>query len=218
MIVPPVPTVETSTSTWPPVSSQISGPVVAWWTAGVGRVAALTGEEGARRALEDAPGLLVGAGHRERTGGQDDLGPEGAQQGAALVGDVVGHADDDPVAEGRADPGQGDAGVPAGRLEDGPARLQASVGLGGADDRERCTVLDARRRVEELELAEHRRVGEQLGQAHEGGTAHELGRAVVHVRELRGHRGPLVGAVHGAGSGCRRGSRLTASLLRWQSS
>jgi len=35
VIVPPVPTVETSTSTWPPVSSQISGLVVVKCTCGL---------------------------------------------------------------------------------------------------------------------------------------------------------------------------------------
>jgi hypothetical protein len=39
VMVPPVPTPATKTSTWPSVSAQISGPVVASWIAGLAGLA-----------------------------------------------------------------------------------------------------------------------------------------------------------------------------------
>ena len=55
---------------------------------------------------------------------QHHFGPEHAHELAALDGEAVGHRHDERIAFLRADHGEPDAGIAAGRLDDGLARLQ----------------------------------------------------------------------------------------------
>ena len=66
--------------------------------------------------------LVDHAGAALRGRGEDDLGAEEAHQLAALDGEGLGHGDDERIALGGADHGEADAGVAAGRLDDGLAR------------------------------------------------------------------------------------------------
>ncbi len=84
------------------------------------------------------------------------------------------------VAARRADEGQGDAGVAAGRLQDDRVRLDLAGLLGGVDHGHADPVLDAVGRVVELQLGDHVRPGalRQAAQAHQRGVADQLGDVV----------------------------------------
>ena len=68
---------------------------------------------------------------------EHDLGAEEAHQPAALDAEGLGHRDDERIALLRADHGEADAGVAAGRFDDGLAGLQLAGALGVLDDAER---------------------------------------------------------------------------------
>ena len=91
---------------------------------GVGLVGELLGPDRALRVRDDLLGLLDGALHALGPGRQHELGAEGAQQHAALLAHRLRHGQDHLVAAGGADHGQRDAGVAAGRLDDGAAGLE----------------------------------------------------------------------------------------------
>ena len=97
-------------------------------------------------------GPLDRARHALRAGRQHQLGAVSAQQRAPLLAHRLGHVEHELVAARRGDEGQGDARVAAGRLDDGHARLELAVALGGVDHRHADAVLDAVRRVVEFEL------------------------------------------------------------------
>ena len=120
VMVPPVPTPATKMSTLPSVSFQISGPVVSKWISRVGRVLELLRHEVLLRvAGHDLLGLGDGARHALGALGEDQLGAEGAQHAAPLERHGLGHGQDERVAARRGHEGQRDAGVAAGRLDDG---------------------------------------------------------------------------------------------------
>ena len=123
-MVPPVPTPATKMSTLPSVSAQISSAVVLAVDLRVGRVGELLGPDGVLGVGHDLLGLLDGAAHALGAGGQDDLGAVRAQHDPALGGHGLRHGQDDLVAAGGADHGQGDAGVAAGGFDDGAAGLE----------------------------------------------------------------------------------------------
>ena len=68
---------------------------------------------------------------------QHDLRAEEAQQFAALDAEALGHGDHEWIALLRAHHREPDAGIAAGRLDDGLARLQVAAPLGILDDGER---------------------------------------------------------------------------------
>ena len=87
-----------------------------------------------------------------RAGRQDDLRAEHPHQLAPLDGEAVGHGDDERIALLGADHGEADAGVAAGRFDDGLARLEGAAALALFDDVERQAVLHRGGRIEELRL------------------------------------------------------------------
>ena len=93
--------------------------------------------------------------HRRRA--DDDLGPEGAQQGDLLLRDLVGHHEDAAVALQRGGDREADARVAARRLDDRPSGGELPLLLGALDHPEADPVLDAAARVHELELGEEQR-------------------------------------------------------------
>ena len=83
---------------------------------------------------------------------QDHLGAQHAHQLAAFDRKTVGHGHDKRIALLRADHGKTDAGIAAGRLDDGLPRLQGAIALAFLDDVERQPVLHRGCRIEELSL------------------------------------------------------------------
>ena len=112
----------------------------------------LAREHGAGGLRDDASGLFDGAVHSLRGVGLHELGAEGAQQHLALVRHRRGHREDHLVAAGGTDERERDARVARRSLDDRSAGGQIAGLLGGVDDRDAETVLDARTGVEELEL------------------------------------------------------------------
>ena len=135
MIVPPVPTPATKMSTLPSVSAQISGPVVALWTAGLAVL-----------------GLGDGALHALCAFGEHQLGAVGLHKLAALDAHRLGHDDDDAIAPRRRDGGKTDAGVAGGGLDDDGIGLEQSPALGIVDHRLGNAVLDRAGGVEIFKL------------------------------------------------------------------
>ena len=154
VIVPPVPTPATSTSTRPSSARAISGPVRAPVGLGVGRVGELVGQE-----------HVVVARHRPRRRDRlahpaDRLGDVHAravqaQQALALAAHALRQRQHQLIALGGAHERERDARVAAGRLDDRrAARLDPAFRLGRLDHRHADAVLDAAARVERLELRE----------------------------------------------------------------
>ena len=112
----------------------------------------LLGEDGARDLGDELLGLGDRALHSAGRIGEHELGAVRLQQQAALDRHRRRHREDDAVAAGGADHGERDAGVAARGLDDGAAGLQQARRLGGIDDRDAQSVLDARGGVVELEL------------------------------------------------------------------
>ena len=117
-MVPPVPTPATSTSALPSVSSQISGPVVFSWMAGLAGLLNCWGRKyfsgspaASSSAVRTAP--FMPSARR----GKDQIRPEELQHLAPLQAHGLGHGEGQLVAPGRADEGQSDAGVAAGGLD-----------------------------------------------------------------------------------------------------
>ncbi len=118
----------------------------------VRRVLELVGEDRAGTLRGDLLGPGDAALHALRRGREDQLRAEHAQQRAPLLRHRLGHRQHELVASRRRDHRQRDAGVAAGRLDDGAAGLQAAVGLGRVDDGRTDAVLHRVRRVVELQL------------------------------------------------------------------
>ena len=89
---------------------------------------------------------------RHRGGAHHDLGAVRAEQRDLLLAHLVGHHEDAVVAALRGDDGEPDAGVARRGLDDGAARLQQTVALGGVDHGDGGPVLHAAAGVEHLEL------------------------------------------------------------------
>ncbi len=81
-----------------------------------------------------------------------DLGAVGLEQGYLLRRHLVGHHEDALVPALGGDDRQADAGVAAGRLDDGSAGSQKTVTFGGEDHLERRTILGGSARVRRLGL------------------------------------------------------------------
>ena len=118
----------------------------------IGLVGKLAEDDGARSGV--LQGLRPGDGalHSFRAGSQFQGGAQGLQQPAPLDAHRVGHREDDLVSLGRPDPREADAGIAAGRLDDGGALLQDALRFGVLDHREGDAVLDASAGVEVFEF------------------------------------------------------------------
>jgi hypothetical protein len=158
VIVPPVPTPATIASIRPPLSSQISGPVVSFVDRRVGRVFELLRHPGVALALDqivrrgDRP--LHALGRR----GQHQIGPHGPQQHPPFDRHRFGHRQGQPILLGRTDERQRDPRVAAGRFDDVRLWIDLALALSRFDHRRADAVLDAVQRVEKLALGEHRRL------------------------------------------------------------
>ena len=131
----------------------ISRAVVREWIVGVGLVLELPGQEPAVR-LGELDRLVDHADAALRLRRQDHLGAEKAHQPAPLDAELLGHRDHQRIALGGAHHREADAGVAAGRLDDGLAGLELTRLLGRLDDAQREAVLDRAQRVEGLDLHE----------------------------------------------------------------
>jgi transcriptional regulator len=122
---------------------------------GVGGVGELGGENRAGSLSDDLLGPLHGAAHALGGFGQDELGAEGAQKRTPFPRHGRRHGQDDLVAARGAHPGQSDAGVAGGGLDDRSAGGQPAGGHRGVDDRDGYAVLDGIGGVVEFELGQH---------------------------------------------------------------
>ncbi len=124
---------------------------------GIRRVRVLVGLEAARDLLGEPIGDRVVALRRVRVdrGRRDhDLGAVRAQHRDLLLAHLVRHDEDAAVAAERSRDRETDARVARRRLDDRPARPQASVLLGRLDHREPDAVLHGAAGVQVLELRE----------------------------------------------------------------
>ena len=190
--VPPVPTPLIRISALPSVSRQISSAVVLRWISGLARflncwVMKASGVDG-DQFLRLADGALHAFGGR----GQLQFGAQQLQHLAALDRHAFRHGQDQPVALGGGHEGQCDAGIAGGRLDQGGlARLDLAFQFGGLDHGEADAVLDAGKRIEELQLADdvglHSELGRQTAHADQRCGADGVQDAVVDLAAKFGH-------------------------------
>ena len=119
VMVPPVPTPGTNASgTRLPSWARISGPVVRRCASGLAGLLNCCGMKRCGLSRQSSWRALDRALHDLRRRREVQLGAVGLEQRAPLERHVVGHGQDQPVALGRADQRQPDAGVARGRLDD----------------------------------------------------------------------------------------------------
>ena len=118
----------------------------------VGRIDELSQDDGTRGVLTEFFRLGDGAFHSFGARGEHDLCAESLEQVATLDAHRVGHRQDCVVALGTGNPGESDAGVAAGGLDDGGAGLEVAGALGVLDHGEGDAVLDAAAGVEQFEF------------------------------------------------------------------
>ena len=179
--VPPVPTPATIASTLPPVSRMISCAVVSRWIfvlAGLSNCfdshapllfAAYSSATRCASLMPFGPGVRISSA------------PRACEQLAALDRHRVGHDQRALVAFGRGDERQADAGVAAGRFDDGVARLDLAGLLRFVHHRDGDAVLDRRERVERLEFGDdfRRAFGDDAIEPHQRRTPDQLRDVVV---------------------------------------
>ena len=142
VIVPPVPTPATSTSTRPSSARSISGPVVRRWTSGLAGL-----ENWSGRNTSGSPAIVARGRHRlahpaQRLGDVHTRAVQ-PQQALALAAHPLREREHELIALRGAHERERDAGVAAGRLDDRrAARLDPAVPLGGLDHRHADAVLD----------------------------------------------------------------------------
>src|SRR5918999_689662 len=165
----------------------------------VGHVAVLVGLEAAGDLLGQPVGHpVVGLGRlgRHVGGRHHDLDAVRAQQVDLLLGHLVRHDGDHPVALERGRHREAGAGVAARGLDDRAAGLQLAVALRGLDQGERRAVLDRPARVERLHLRDDRCLQRlpEPGEAHERGVADRIEDRVLDFGPRAGRR--LHGLLH----------------------
>ncbi len=152
VMVPPVPTPATKTSIFAAgVVPDLLGRGAAM-DLRVRRIVELARDDRAGDFLLKLLGLVDGSLHAERPRRQHQLGAEKRQHLAPLDRHRLRHREDQPIAACRGDEGKRDAGIARGRLDERAARLDLAVALERVDHAHPDAVLDARDRVEELEL------------------------------------------------------------------
>ena len=140
----------------------------------VGFAVVLIGHEIGLRVLPDQPiDLLDGPVGSQMTRGQKDFGPPGTQNLPTLLAGRFGHGQQKPVPFDRADHGQPDPRVAAGRLDDRPVTGQFPGALTGLDHVEGGPVLDRPPGVEILQLGQNpdSGIGAQVSDFHQGRIA-----------------------------------------------
>jgi hypothetical protein len=157
VMVPPVPTPATKMSMAPSVSSQISGPGGPLVDGRVRWVVELAHQEQRRILRRDLLGAHDGALHSERAGRQHQLGAERDEHLSTLEAHRLRHREHAPVAARRRGEREGDARVPARRLDDAPPRLERAALLRFPDHRRPDAALDRIGGVASLDLGEDTR-------------------------------------------------------------
>jgi hypothetical protein len=108
---------DTTISTLPSVSRQISSAVVLRW------IRKLLEDEAIWNPRGDFIGLGHGALHALRPLGEHKARPENLENFAALHGHRIGHREDELETLRRSDERKRDSGVPAGRLDEDSLRV-----------------------------------------------------------------------------------------------
>ncbi len=141
----------------------------------IGRVLELLRDDRVRDIPEQLLCARDGALHALGTRGELKLRAEIGQHLAAFKRHGLGHDQDQTIAARRRHEGERDAGIAGGRLDQGRIGIDLAGGLHGLDHADADAVLDARNRVEELELDQDLGINSALlrqpVQAHERGVA-----------------------------------------------
>ena len=117
-MVPPVPTPATMASMLWPLSSQISGPVVRSWMAGLAGLSNCCGIQASSFLATSSLALAMAPFMPSLAGVSTRLAPSARSKRAPFDRHRLGHGQRQPIALGRAHEGQGDAGVAACRFDD----------------------------------------------------------------------------------------------------
>ena len=165
------------------------GPVV---RLGIHLIVELVGQHGARGVLDDLLGLhdvVVGVVGRHRGRRDDHLRAVGLEQPHLFLRHLVRHGEDAAVPLERRRDREPDAGVAAGALDDGPARLELAPPLGVLDDGESDPVLDRAAGIGVFRLAVDRRpdAGAHPAQPDQRGPADGVEDVVVGREVWRRH-------------------------------
>ena len=145
---------------------------------------ALVAETPERRALADRRARILGIHGR---GAHDHVRAVGLQDVALVLADLVRAHEDRLVAALLGDQREADAGVAAGRLDDGAPGLEQALALGRIDHADGDAVLHGPAGIDVLDLGEH--LGAALGndargdpaQPHERRVADEVEDGVVYL-------------------------------------
>ena len=109
--------------------------------------------------MRDVCGEFLGfancAGHPFAGRCEDQFRTKEAQQIAPLHTHGVGHGQDNPIAPGCGNKGEGDAGVAAGRLDDDTFGTELAGPLRGRDHIGADTIFHAAQGIEEFQLGIH---------------------------------------------------------------
>ena len=116
----------------------------------VGRIVELHRDPGLRDLLLQLVGARDGTLHPQLAGRQLELCPVRLHEAAALDGERLGHAEDEPVPLDRGDQGEADAGVARGGLDEHRARPDDARLLRVLDHAEGDAILDAAARIDPL--------------------------------------------------------------------
>src|SRR5262245_22081570 len=154
---------------------------------GIGRVLELLRHERIRNGPEHLFRLGDRAVHALLARREHDLGAERLQQPAALEAHCLGHGDNKAVTLGGTGEGQTDAGVAAGRFDDGGVLVDLALAFGGLDHADADAVLDRPERGDILELYRGRGLGvtDHAPQLYERRLADRLRDAVVNPSAKR---------------------------------
>ena len=168
----------TNASRRPSTASRISSAVVRRWISGFAGFWNCCGMKYSGCSRTSSSAAKTAPRHALDGGREVDLGAEAREEPLALDAHVLRHGEDQPVALHRRDHRQPDAGVAAGRLHDGGARLEHAAALGVLDHRHGDPVLHAAAGVARLDLGEHARARRARAAAAAAPAAcHRSGRA-----------------------------------------
>jgi hypothetical protein len=126
---------------------------------GIGRVLKLLGHESIRRFRHQGVGLGDRAFHPFGGGGEDQLGAEEGQEGAAFQRHAFRHGEDELVALGCGDESQGNAGVAGGGLDDDRVLVDLAGFFARLDHGQADAVFHAAEGIEEFALEQDGRAG-----------------------------------------------------------
>ena len=152
---------------------------------GIGGVGELPEDNGALDLASQFLGPSDGAVHALGAGCQLDVGTHGTQEVAPFETHRFRHGEDGSVALEAGDPGQADARVAAGRLDDGGTGPQEALPLRVLDHGEGDAVFHAAARVETFQFGYHSCFGPFGGgepvEFQQGRMADQLGQALLDI-------------------------------------